>query len=74
MSDANKNSDAEQLRVSNIVGLASKRLEIERACCLIDNYVAEMAEQNAKAALTEIKTALRARLPGNSSNRGFRQA
>ena len=65
MSDANKTSYAEPFRVSNIVRFASKQLGIERACRLIDKYVAEMAEQDTKAALTEIKTALQARLPGN---------
>jgi len=61
MSEANKNSHVEPLQIANIVGLANDRLEIERAYLLIDNYIAEMAERETKAALAGIKTAIRAR-------------
>ena len=43
------------------VGFTNNQLAIERAYLLIDNYIAEMAERETKAALAGIKTALRAR-------------
>ena len=52
---------ADRFEASSIVGLANKQLAIERAYLLIDNYIAEMAERETKAALAGIKTAIRAR-------------
>lgn len=56
---------ADPLQVSNIVGYANKQLAIERAYLLIDNYVEQITQQDADAALSKIKAALRAREPGS---------
>lgn len=64
MSGANRNvHGVEPLQISGILAVANEQLRIERACLLIDNYIAEMAQQEARVALAEIKAALRARLP-----------
>ena len=53
--------DGNRALADRFVGLANKQLAIERAYLLMDSYIAEMSARETKAALAEIKTAIRAK-------------
>jgi hypothetical protein len=55
MSRINRNADGvETLPISDTLALANEQLGIDRACFLIDDYVTEMRQQEAVAALAEV--------------------